>query len=101
MCGTILQILDVRRLREYELGHIPDAVNIPLASLPERLYELSKDVTVAVVCAAGYRSAIAQSVLERAGHTGVINVLGGTESWDAAGYLLETEMVTASVLQKG
>lgn len=97
MRGTILQILDVRRLREYELGHIPDAVNIPLASLPERLYELSKEVTVAVVCAAGYRSAIAQSALERAGHTGVVNVLGGTESWDAAGYLLETDMVTASV----
>lgn len=97
MRGTIMQILDVRRLREYELGHIPDAVNIPLACLPERLHELSKDFTIAVVCASGYRSAIAQSVLERAGHTGVVNVVGGTESWEAAGYLLETDTATVAV----
>lgn len=92
MRGTSLVVLDVRRLREYEIGHIPDAVSIPLDKLPQRLYELPEDKTIAVVCAAGYRSAIAQSVLERAGLTGVINVIGGTEAWDAAGYPLESQL---------
>jgi hydroxyacylglutathione hydrolase len=40
---------------------------------------------VAVHCKSGYRSMIACSLLERAGHRNVINVIGGIDAWHAAG----------------
>jgi hydroxyacylglutathione hydrolase len=37
-----------------------------------------------VICASGYRSTVAASVLARAGVTGVTNVIGGMQAWEAA-----------------
>ncbi len=85
-----VQILDVRRRSEYDSGHVPGAVNIPLESLQERIGELdlSKTAATAVICASGYRSSAAASLLSHP--EGVIfNVPGGTAAWIAAGY--ETE----------
>ena len=45
---------------------------------------LSKDRPVAVHCKSGYRSMIACSLLERAGHRNVLNVAGGFDAWHAA-----------------
>lgn len=93
--GYTLQILDVRRTREFESGHISNAINIPLAELMERWYELQEDTLIAVVCASGYRSSIGQSILEHVGLTGVVNISGGTAAWKAAGYPVDTvEKVT-------
>ena len=38
-----LQLLDVREPREYEQGHLPGAVNIPLSQLAGRLSEVDRD----------------------------------------------------------
>ena len=38
-----LQLLDVREPREYERGHLPGAVNIPLSQLAGRLSEVDRD----------------------------------------------------------
>ena len=48
-------VLDVRERKEFDKGHIVDAVNIPLAKLHERAIELekSKDHPVIVVCQFG------------------------------------------------
>ena len=40
---------------------------------------------VAVICAGGYRSSIAASLLERIGVSRVSNVVGGMAAWSAAG----------------
>ena len=37
------------------------------------------------MCAGGYRSAIATSVLERAGFGQIVNTTGGIDAWRAAG----------------
>jgi rhodanese-related sulfurtransferase len=43
-----------------------------------------------VICAGGYRSSAATSLLRRGGFTDVSNVVGGTSAWIAAGYEVET-----------
>ncbi len=74
-------ILDVRRRGEFAECHIPGAKNIPLDELPERFSEIDREHPLAVICAGGYRSSIASSLLARAGFTNVRNVQGGTEEW--------------------
>jgi rhodanese-related sulfurtransferase len=61
-----VQILDARRPDEYRQGHIKNAINIHLADLPSRIGELP-DRPTWVHCAAGYRAAVAASLLDRAG----------------------------------
>ena len=46
----------------------------------------SRDETLAVICAAGIRSATGASLLRRHGYSGVINVTGGMSAWRAADY---------------
>jgi hydroxyacylglutathione hydrolase len=92
--GGERRLLDVRRPGEYAAGHVPGALNVPLDTLaPARagtpadpLAPLSADEPVAVVCQSGYRSAIAAGLLA-ARHPGpIVNVIGGTAAWLAAGY---------------
>ncbi len=79
--GESPAVLDVRQRAEFAETHVPGATNIPLDELPERLAEVDRDHPVAVICAGGYRSSIASSILARAGFTNIMNVQGGTEAW--------------------
>ena len=80
-----LVLLDVRGRSEWDAGHIPGAVHVPLAELQDRLTEIPSDQPVAVHCQGGGRSAIAVSVLEAAGRKEVSNVTGGFGEWLLAG----------------
>lgn len=83
-----VQILDVREAEEYDgpLGHIPNAVHIPLGALAERTSEIKSDVPVVTVCRAGARSAQATVLLKRAGFTDIANLNGGMLRWRDRGY---------------
>jgi glyoxylase-like metal-dependent hydrolase (beta-lactamase superfamily II)/rhodanese-related sulfurtransferase len=85
-----LQIVDVRRVPEYKSGHVPGAVSVPLAELEKSLSSLDSSKPSAIVCAGGYRSSAASSLLERQGFHDVYNVIGGTGAWINAGYEVET-----------
>jgi hydroxyacylglutathione hydrolase len=87
-----LQVVDVRRPAEYGNGHVPRALNAPLATLDRVAGELpfAKDKPTAVICAGGYRSSAAASLLEKLGFTNLLNVSGGTGAWINAGYPVET-----------
>ena len=74
-----LHVLDVRRQGEWDAGHIAEADWYPLDRFKAALPSLERGVT-AVHCKSGYRSTIAASLLQRAGHD-VINVIGGFEAW--------------------
>ena len=86
-----MQILDVRRPAEYVNGHVPRALNAPLASLDKSLgpLNLQKDKLTAVICAGGYRSSAAASLLQQQGFSNLLNVAGGTGAWVNAGYTVE------------
>jgi hydroxyacylglutathione hydrolase len=77
-------VIDVRREGEWQAGHIPEVQCRALDLFPQRLPAIDADRTVAVHCKSGYRSMIACSLLERAGHHNVIDVAGGFDAWHAA-----------------
>jgi glyoxylase-like metal-dependent hydrolase (beta-lactamase superfamily II)/rhodanese-related sulfurtransferase len=86
-----LQVLDVRRPAEYESGHVPRATTIPLSNLKEKLSDLELDPSqrTAVICAGGYRSSAATSILQQQGFSNLLNVTGGTTAWINRGYPVE------------
>jgi hydroxyacylglutathione hydrolase len=91
MANGDLQIVDVRRPAEYVNGHVPRAFNAPLSSLDKSLdpLPLEKDKLTAVICAGGYRSSAAASLLQKQGFQNLVNVSGGTGAWINAGYPVE------------
>jgi hydroxyacylglutathione hydrolase len=80
-----VRVLDVRREGEWNAGHIPQAKWHALDAFPHELPSIDDGQPLAVHCKSGYRSMIACSLLERAGHRNVINVVGGFDAWHAAG----------------
>lgn len=87
----VSQVLDVRRPPEFEGGHVPQAIPAPLSELRERISQLPLDPSkpVAVICAGGYRSSAASSLLQQQGFTNLLNVTGGTTAWIKAGHAVE------------
>ncbi len=86
-----LQLVDVRRPVEYRGGRIARAVPMPLHRLTEDAASLDRSRPVAAICAGGYRSSIATSVLERLGFLRAINVVGGMAAWTGAKYETVTD----------
>ena len=80
-----LQVVDVRREPEFAGGHIEGAKLMPLHKLESLVSTLDHDRPIAVHCKGGYRSAIACSLIERAGYENVMNVIGGFDAWLACG----------------
>jgi rhodanese-related sulfurtransferase len=91
-----LHVIDVRRPPEYQSGHAPGAITAPLAKLRDVLPGLQLDLSkpTAVICAGGYRSSAATSILQQKGFVNLLNVTGGTTAWINAGYEVETAATT-------
>jgi rhodanese-related sulfurtransferase len=72
-------VLDVRTPDEYAGGHVPNATNVPVQDVAQRIAEVDnlvggdKAKPVVVYCAAGRRAAKAKQALEAAGYTNVVN----------------------------
>jgi hydroxyacylglutathione hydrolase len=79
--GAAEQVLDVRRPGEWKSGHIRQAVHIPLNRLREKTADLNPSKPISVICAGGYRSSAATSILEQLGFQHIINVVGGMNAW--------------------
>ena len=76
-------ILDVREQDEYDSGHIPGAVLLPVGSIDEdTAAEVipEKDSTVLVYCRSGNRSKTASSALAELGYTNIYE-FGGINTW--------------------
>ncbi|NTW09105.1 MAG: molybdenum cofactor biosynthesis protein MoeB, partial [Anaerolineaceae bacterium] len=76
-----LKLLDVREPHELEISSLPNAVNIPLGQLAERLSELDSAEDMVVFCKRGSRSTRALEVLVSAGFKKVRNLKGGINAW--------------------
>ncbi len=76
-------VLDVRDKKEFEAGHIVDAINIPYASVESRLGELKehKDRPVVIVCKMGQHAGAAGIVLRKNGFSNVTRLTGGIAEW--------------------
>ncbi len=84
-------VLDVRNPDEYESGHVPGAVLIPLGELSERREDIPDGEPVYVICAMGGRSLQATKAMVGAGYQAV-SVAGGTKGWIEQGRDVVTGM---------
>jgi len=82
-------VIDVRQPSEFEAGHVPGSLHIGAGDLPEMLDRFPTDRPIAMICASGYRSSIAASMLRSAGFERVASVTGGVPGWQALGYPLD------------
>lgn len=82
-------VVDVRETEEYVEGHVPGAIHIPLAQLPQRLDEVPAGEPVYVICRSGMRSQRGAEVLEAAGRQ-ALSVAKGTMGWVEAGHPVVT-----------
>lgn len=76
-------ILDVREQDEYDSGHIPSAVLLPVGTIDEETAAEvipEKDSTVLVYCRSGNRSKTASSTLAELGYTNIYE-FGGINTW--------------------
>jgi len=84
--GEELLVLDTRGQDEWDSGHIKGALHIYVGHLEQRLAEVPRDKSVAVICNVGHRAGLGASILLRAGYKEVYNVLGSVKAWVAAGF---------------
>lgn len=73
-------LLDVRTEQEFNLGHIPGAINIPVDALRMRLGELPRDRAITAYCQVGQRGYLATRILMQAGFQ-VSNLGGGFKTY--------------------
>ena len=76
------QVLDVRRKREWDAGHVEGAAWFALDDFNASLPKIDRKAPIAIICRSGYRSLIAGSLLQRAGFENVTSVSGGFMGWE-------------------
>jgi rhodanese-related sulfurtransferase len=78
------RLIDVREPDEYLNGHVPGAILVPMATVPDRLDEFTGEGPTFVICLSGARSRrVAEWLADRG--TDVVNVDGGTRGWILSG----------------
>lgn len=83
-------VVDVREPFEWNAGHAPKALHIPLGQLPRRISELPRDKRIILVCRSGNRSAQATALLTSAG-LDAANLTGGMAAWARAELAVVTD----------
>jgi tRNA 2-thiouridine synthesizing protein A len=76
-----VQLIDVRTPEEFEIGTLPNARNMELDHLRERVSELDKTMPVVVFCQIGVRGYLAYRILRQKGFTQVKNLTGGIKTY--------------------
>jgi rhodanese-related sulfurtransferase len=74
-------VLDIREPEEIQIARFPDALEIPMGELPDRLGELDRDGEIVVLCHHGMRSAHVAGYLVEQGFRQVSNLAGGIDAW--------------------
>lgn len=67
-------LVDVRTVEEFKKGSVPNAVNIPLKEVENRLEEFKGKNNIIIFCRSGGRSGQAKKILEK---NGIGNVQNG------------------------
>lgn len=85
-----VRLIDVRAITEFQEGHIARAEHHFLGRLFRDMNQLDRSKPIVAQCLGGGRSAIAASLLQRAGYD-VTNMHGGYKAWLAAGLPITVE----------
>jgi cysteine synthase/rhodanese-related sulfurtransferase len=84
-------VIDVRQPEEFDQGHLPGAINIPLLDLPDSVALLPTDLETPVltVCRRGNISLPGVIYLNSLGFRNARSVTGGTDAWSERGFEIE------------
>jgi len=77
-----VQLIDVRDPHEYALGHLTQAINIPLSKLDTALNSLDRNKRMIFICRSGMRSRQARERATQLGIFNTVNVSGGLQEWN-------------------
>ncbi len=81
--GAIM--VDVREPSEYDEGHVPEAVSVPIRSIAAQQEDVPTDTTIIVMCKSGVRAAVALPIFHVLGFTNAQGYPGSFLDWEGAG----------------
>lgn len=88
-------VLDVREPAEFELGHLPGAVNVPRGVLEFRVGDhpalTNPQAEILLYCKNGGRSTLAAHTLKQMGFDHVKMLTGGFDGWSGAVHKVEVD----------
>ena len=84
-------IVDVRTAAEFQEGHVPNAINIPLSKIIDNpaILTSSKEKPIVLYCRSGYRAGKAAEALQKDGHQNLRHLDGDMQGWLKAGLSVE------------
>ena len=86
-----LIIVDVRTAEEFQQGHVPNAINVPLSEIidnPDILIS-AKSKAIVLYCRSGYRAGKAAEALHKSGYLNLSHLEGDMQGWLKAGLSVE------------
>lgn len=83
-------VVDVRGAAEFNAGHIANAKNVFVGTLPEHLNDVDKNKKVIIHCQSGDRAAIAYSILAKNEYGNISTFSGGMNEWANSGEPIES-----------
>ena len=81
---NLTEIIDVRTSVEFNMGHLDEAVNIPIEEIRNRIDEIPKDKQLVLCCQTGSRSYFVYRLLSQLGFNNLRNLSGGFKTHQAA-----------------
>lgn len=86
-----LVIVDVRTPEEFQQGHVPNAINVPLSEIINNpaILKDSKGKPIVLYCRSGYRAGKAAEALLKDGYQNLRHLEGDIQGWEKAGLALE------------
>ncbi len=84
-------IIDVRTPEEFQQGHVPNAINVPLSKIigDPTVLTFSKEKIIVLYCRSGYRAGKAAEALEEDGYQNLRHLEGDMRGWLKAGLSIE------------
>lgn len=76
------QVVDVRTAGEFQMGHIPGAVNVPVDQVGQAVQSWDRDTTYVVYCATGSRSVSAVQTMREMGFVNIKHFASGVQAWN-------------------
>lgn len=76
-----MMLIDIRSAREYDQGHIPGSVNIPLTDIGDKIKKVKKEKEIVVYCQSGNQSIWAIKRMMGMGFKNLYNLKGGYNAW--------------------
>jgi phage shock protein E len=84
-------VVDVRTPEEFQQGHVPNAINVPLSDIIDNpaILTASKEKLVVLYCRSGYRAGKAADALHKEGYQNLRHLEGDMQGWLKAGLSVE------------